>query len=315
MLDMYQDVQPTIYKILTNSLLESKLSHAYLFETNGTSDAYNMAVSFAKSILCPNKYTNNGQCVDCTQCKKIENAEFSELVIIEPNGLWIKKEQTDYIQRLFETKGVESNRRLYIINHADRMNTSAANSILKFLEEPEEGIVAILIADNRYQLLETIRSRCQIVSFNRNTEIDNSTLSQVRKNVSSNILDAMTEEELKEKCDIAIKFISYYEENGKDVLLHMEKLFHDVFNTRDLILLAFDIIILYYRDVIALSSNVSNILFKEEKENIIKIKERNNINQLIYKIKKIIEMRKLIVYNVNTNLFMDKLILELEKGE
>lgn len=315
MLDMYQDIQPTIYKILTNSLLNLKLSHAYLFETNGTSDAYKMAIAFAKSILCPNKYTSNEKCVDCTQCNKIEKAEFSELVIIEPDGLWIKKEQTDYIQRLFETKGVESNRRVYIVNHADRMNTAAANSILKFLEEPEEGIVAILIADNRYQLLETIRSRCQIVSFNRNVDIGNSTLSQIRKNISSNILDSMTDEELQDKCDTAIKFISYYEENRKDILLHMDKLFHNVFNTRDLILLAFDIIILYYRDIIALSNNISNILFTDEKESILRIKECNGINQLIYKIKKIMEMRKLIMYNVNTNLLMDKLILELEKGE
>lgn len=315
MLDMYQNVQPTIYKILVNSLLKSKISHAYLFEANGTSDVYNMAVAFAKSILCPNKYINNNQCLNCTQCKKIDKFEFSELIIIEPDGLWIKKEQMDYIQHLFETKGVESNKRVYIINHADRMNTSAANSILKFLEEPEEGIVAILIVDNQYQLLETIRSRCQILSFSKKTDIEASALLQVRKNISLDILDVMSDEELKEKCEAAIKFISYYEENGKDVLLYMDKLFHNVFNTRDLILLAFDILILYYRDVIALSSNVSNILFEEEKENSIKIKEHNDINSLIYKIEKIIEMRKLIVYNVNTNLFMDKLILELEKGE
>lgn len=315
MLDMYKDIQPTIYKILVNSLLTSKLSHAYLFETNGTSDAYNMAVSFAKSILCPNNYMNNKQCVNCTQCKKIDNSEFSELIIIEPDGLWIKKEQTDYIQRLFETKGIESSKRVYIINYADRMNISAANSILKFLEEPEEGIVAILIADNRYQLLETIRSRCQIVSFNRNIDLNESTLSLIRKNLSSNLLETMTDEELQEKCDSAIKFINYYEANGKDVLLHMDKMFHSIFNTRDLLLLAFDIIILYYRDIIAVSSNVSNILFESQRENIIKIKLSNDINKLIYKIKKMIEMRKLIVYNVNTSLFMDKLILELEKGE
>ena len=73
--------------------------------------------------------------------------------------------QLDILQKKFETKALESDKRVYIINYADKMNSSSANSILKFLEEPEPDIIAILIADNRYQLLDTIVSRCQLINL------------------------------------------------------------------------------------------------------------------------------------------------------
>ena len=48
---------------------------------------------------------------------------------------------------------------------ADKLNMSSANTILKFLEEPEDDIVAILVANNRYAVIETILSRCQVLSL------------------------------------------------------------------------------------------------------------------------------------------------------
>ena len=72
MLDDYKNNQEKVYKILKNSVLKDKLSHAYLFETNGNKKAYDMALSFAKYILCPYNYSNNSKCVNCTQCIKID---------------------------------------------------------------------------------------------------------------------------------------------------------------------------------------------------------------------------------------------------
>ena len=54
---------------------------------------------------------------------------------------------------------------VYIINEADKLNNYAANTMLKFLEEPEDNIVAILLTDNRYHVLDTIISRCQILTL------------------------------------------------------------------------------------------------------------------------------------------------------
>ena len=55
-----------------------------------------------------------------------------------------------------------------IIKETEKLNASSANTILKFLEEPEDGIIAILLTDNRYHVLDTILSRCQILSLKEN---------------------------------------------------------------------------------------------------------------------------------------------------
>ena len=84
--------------------------------------------------------------------------------------MWIKKEQLEELQQNFSETSVESNKRIYVIHNADRLNTASANSILKFLEEPEDNIIAILMTDNIHQLLDTIISRCQIISFAKNNK-------------------------------------------------------------------------------------------------------------------------------------------------
>ena len=105
MLDSYIEKQSIIYQIFKNSIIKDKLSHAYLFESNSNNgQALKMALAFAKTLFCPNKYMNFNNCVNCTQCHKIDKNEFSELNIIEPDGMWIKKEQLDILQKKLKQK-------------------------------------------------------------------------------------------------------------------------------------------------------------------------------------------------------------------
>ncbi|MCP6380089.1 hypothetical protein NL466_30780, partial [Klebsiella pneumoniae] len=61
--------------------------------------------------------------------------------------------------------GLESHKKLYIISHADQMTANAANSLLKFLEEPNKDTMAVLITEQPQRLLDTIISRCQTLPF------------------------------------------------------------------------------------------------------------------------------------------------------
>lgn len=317
MLDSYKESQPIIYKILNNSIIKNKFSHAYLFESNGNNgQAYELALAFAKTLLCPYKYINCEKCVNCTQCIKIDKNEFSELNIIEPDGLWIKKEQLDILQKKFETKAIESDKRVYIINYADKMNTSAANSILKFLEEPEPDIIAILIADNRYQLLDTIVSRCQIISFNNKKDTkSNNLLDSIRLLISNNKLDSIEDDSLQKYLDDTINFIHYFEKHKLDSLLYVDKYFNNIFDTKELILFAFDVMILYYKDVIKKACGINDILFINYESQIDEIISINKLEFLLYKVNKIMDFKKNVYINANTNLLIDKLIIELSKGE
>ena len=165
MLDDYKDTQKISYKIIKNAIESGKLSHAYIVESNGYSKSFDFALSFAKILFCPNHYSNNLNCDNCTQCNNIAKNDFLELKIIDTQSMWIKKENVNELQEIFSRKSVYGNKKIYIINDAEKLNASSSNSILKFLEEPAEGIIAILIVNNINQLLPTIVSRCQVLSL------------------------------------------------------------------------------------------------------------------------------------------------------
>ena len=92
MLDNYQKTQPIAYKILKNAVSKEKYSHAYLFETNGFYDSYNLIFSFIKEILCEEINQENHNPQTCNTCRMIDSGNYPEIEIISPDGMWIKKE-------------------------------------------------------------------------------------------------------------------------------------------------------------------------------------------------------------------------------
>lgn len=301
MLDEYQESQKIVYKTLTNEVKKNKYSHAYLFEANGNPDAFSLVLAFAKMLLCPNNYSNNDNCVNCTICERINKNIFSDLKIIEPDGMWIKKEQLDELQKEFSTKSVESNKKIYIINQAEKLNVQASNSMLKFLEEPEEGIIAILITNNVYQLLSTIVSRCQIISLAKSTD----------KNINIDL----DEEELDIHLQTINNFVKYLEKEKLDTIIMSNKLWHDLYKERKDYILGFELLLIYYKDILNYKLNRKLELFNNYIEDIEKISDNNTFNNLIYKINKIIELKEHIKINANQNLLLDKLIIELTRGD
>jgi DNA polymerase-3 subunit delta' len=72
-------------------------------------------------------------------------------------------EQMRLLKERAQFKPLHGTRRVFLIDHIDRANEQAANSLLKILEEPPEHLILLLAAENPYDLLPTIRSRA--VSF------------------------------------------------------------------------------------------------------------------------------------------------------
>lgn len=314
MLDLYEKEQTKVIKILKNSITKNKVSHAYLFEANDYIDAKKVALAFAKSLLCPYNYTNNQKCVNCTQCINIEKNIFPEIKIIEPDGLWIKKEQLDLLQKEFNEKSILSTKKIYIINQADRLNKAAANSILKFLEEPEDNIIAILITNNMYQLLNTIISRCQIISFSKIDKFDNKNLvDKIKSNIQIINNNELIEEDLENKIGQVLDFINYFEKNKINTLLKTQKLWHNNFKEKEEILFGFNLMLLIYQDVLNIKLNRTIKIFNKYEEQIEKIALLNTIDSLTNKINVIMKEKNKINININSNLLIDKLIIELER--
>lgn len=308
MLDEFVIDQKIVTTILKNAIEKNRSSHAYLFETNGYKDANKLALSFAKYLLCPNHYSNSSKCVNCTQCKLIDENAFSEIKIIEPDGLWIKKEQLDELQKEFMQTAIQSKYRVYIIHNADKMNPSASNSILKFLEEPAPNIIAILVTDNMYQLLNTIISRCQIISFKKNNETNHTMIEKVVNAIY--IPSTVDKLNMEKYISTIIKFVERLETNGKEVLLNTQTLWHTVFDDRDKNLMAFEMLLLFYKDILNYALNRPVSFF--DNTSIMKlILDKNKIHTITQKVKIINQFKEQIKLNVNQNLLIDEFVLKM----
>ncbi len=317
MLDDYVKEQPIVYRVMKNSINKNQFSHAYLFELNGYSKGLDIALAFAKFLLCPNNYSNLSNCGNCVQCHNIDTSNFLEIKIIRPDGQWIKKEQLDELQRQFMTKSLSGNKKIYIITEADKLNISAANSLLKFLEEPPEGIIAILLTDNMYQLLETIISRCQILSFKKN----------INSNQEKNSLQAIGKYLYNEKSlyesfiadvglsyiDEVIEYILFLEKKKEETIIYKNKDFLEVFNDRQKLMVAFDLFVLYYKDVLNKLLNIESSYFCDYEQSLVEVANKNNLKQISEKIKIIMKLKVNIKYNLNANLLMDKLVILLSE--
>lgn len=315
MLDDYLLDQPIVVKILKNSIMRDKLVHAYLFETNGYDRIEEFILSFIKSLLCPNKFFASSECSKCSICQMIKDKCYPEIKIINPDGMWIKKEQLDNLQQEFSKKAVIGNKKIYIINEAEKMNASAANSILKFLEEPAPDIIAILVTNNIYQLLDTIISRCQIISFRK---ISNNCNSELEAISYYSFHDSLKREDFfNDSNNIDLinnvkKFVDHYEINHFDTLLYTQKLWFNYFSDKEKNILAYDIMILYYRDALNIKIGHELLVFKNNYEELLKIANKNTEYDLVKKISKILNAKQKIKNNVNLNLLMDNLIIDLE---
>lgn len=309
MLDDFFSDQAIAYKIFKNSIIKNKLSHAYLINTNGYHKGFDFAKAFAKYLLCPNNETGSHE---CSVCHLIDNNSYSEFKVIEADGLWIKKEQTDELQEMFSMKSL-SGRKVYIINGVENLNISASNSILKFLEEPEEGIVAILITDNIYKVLGTIVSRCQVINLNNVQVKSDDMLLNVGNqlyNDSDKINEFVNDSESINKIGHVIDFIEYLYSNKLDTLVYINKYWNDFFKGKDDYLFAFNIMIMFYSDVINYKMG-NDIILSDFKSNIEKFSELdyNIINKIL---NLIMEVREDLYSNVNLNLLMDKFIIKME---
>ena len=141
-----------------------KVSHAYIIEIDDYDNDLLYVYDFIKMILLNISYEKLKSSTDSI-ISQIDNENYPDIKIIEPDGNFIKKNQLLDLQRDFSNKSLLDNKRIYVIKYADKLNLSSANTILKFLEEPEDNIIALLLTDNRYHIIDTILSRCQILSL------------------------------------------------------------------------------------------------------------------------------------------------------
>lgn len=149
--------------LLQNGLRFRRIAHAYCFAGPKGVGKEQTAWQLAKALNC--REMEDDACDHCLNCRRIEHGNYPEVMMVAPEGQTIKIDQMRQLQKNFSYSPATDVTRVIIIQDAEKMTVQAANSLLKFLEEPTSRMVAVLLTTNANAILPTIRSRCQMLSF------------------------------------------------------------------------------------------------------------------------------------------------------
>ncbi len=147
---------------ITNALKENRLPHAILIEGEKGNGRHTLAFYLARAIVCDN---NSAPCGECRNCAMGINHPDISVTAPEENKKNIAVSQVRELKNEAYIKPHMARRRVFIIDFADTLNEQSQNALLKVLEEPPESSLFILIAENKASLLETIISRCVVLTL------------------------------------------------------------------------------------------------------------------------------------------------------
>ncbi|WP_416324972.1 DNA polymerase III subunit delta [[Eubacterium] hominis] len=155
--------QPVVYHTLKHALENDKLAHAYMFSGPSGTPKKQTAYLLAQSLVCEE---SGFACEECDVCQRVIHNEYADLIYIDGTTTSIKKDDIIKLQENFNKTGLEAKgKKVYILDHAENATPDALNSLLKFLEEPTNDMIAILIVEQLERVLATIVSRCQNIPF------------------------------------------------------------------------------------------------------------------------------------------------------
>lgn len=281
---------------LIKAFSTNSIAHSYIFSGQYGIGKKQIAIEFAKMILCLNK--DNAPCGECKSCLELENDNNPDFNIIKPDG----KIKIDQIRQMLEKvyeKPIISDKKVYIIDDAETMTVEAQNCLLKTLEEPPEYIVIILITSNESNLINTIKSRCLKLTFN---PLENSEIKQYLEKY----LDFQ---------NVSETMLEIFEGSIGKALKVKEK--QELYNNIETTLNNFSC-----ESVIELINNATEIY--KGKENINEIleyfniyflkkakEEYNNASKYVKAIEIVEDTKKRLVYNSNYEMTIDNLLINI----
>lgn len=160
--------QEHVTRVLKNQIVTGKVSHAYIFSgTRGTGKT-SAAKIFARAINC--EHPIDGEpCNECEACRSILSGDSTDVIEMDAasnnsvENIRAIRQEVMYVSTQVKYK-------VYIIDEAHMLSTSAFNALLKTLEEPPEHVVFILATTEEHKILPTILSRCIRFEFKKLTE-------------------------------------------------------------------------------------------------------------------------------------------------
>lgn len=173
---MNKDVKETSLENLSKAIMAQRIFHGYIIEVDREEDKEPLVKEILKAMLCE-KEIGKG-CKRCRVCQKIEHGNYGDLYEVKSDiGKNILVKQIEGLQRNLKRVPIDGKYKFAVIYQGDTIQEQAQNKLLKTLEEPDEHTVIIILCKNRDNLLQTVKSRCQLINargFGENLEGVNS---------------------------------------------------------------------------------------------------------------------------------------------
>ena len=332
----FQDIvgHKKIITHLKNAIRMNKVSHAYIINGEENSGKMMLAESFAMALQCE---TGGAEpCGICRSCRQAAQRNQPDIIFIGSDEMMEDKKtksiSVDEIRTLLNSdiaiKPYSSKYKIYIVDHAEKMNIQAQNALLKTIEEPPVYGVILLLTTNADSFLQTIRSRCITLNIKmvEEEEIKKYLMKKhhipdykaeicavfAQGNVGRAIQLASSEEFNEMKKDMLslvkkIEDIEIYElgMTVKNLNIYKKKIEEYL-----------DLLTLWYRDVLYLKAtdDVNNLIFMDEVYDIKKQAAKKSYSGIEHILQALEQTRMRLKANVNFDLVIEMLLLAIKEN-
>jgi len=313
-------------ELLSHSLRNNRLAHAYLFAGPKGSGKKQMALHLAKSLFCQERDAD--ACGSCLACRRIEAGNHPDVRLLSPDGASIKIDQIRDLQKEMAMRAVESRHKVYIMEHVEKMTAQAANSLLKFLEEPPAGVLAVLLTENSHAVLPTILSRCQMVPFSPlpADEIAEQLcasgvaagLARAASHITTNVDEAMRlsqSEWFAQLKNLVIQLVQECKQTNSSALLTIHEMLQKSDKLKEELPLFLDLLILWLRDILYVQAGRHDHLINCDQQDALQGQALKWTKaELLRGIDLVMETKYRIERNANAQLALERLVLHIQEG-
>jgi DNA polymerase-3 subunit delta' len=315
-------------KLLRNQVSKNTFRHAYLFTGPKGIGRRTLAIRLAQALNCPRSPSPGTPCFECRTCSHIEQMQHPDLSIVqsEHEGRILKVDQIRSLQHDLSLSPYEANFRVAVILRFEEASTSAANALLKTLEEPPSQVVIILTAESSERLLPTIASRCEVLRL-RPLAVD-----EVSLDLSSIWKLPAKEANLLAHISGGRPGYALRLQNEPELLDNRNKWINDLqrmisatrvdrFNyaamlakDKDMLTEVLQVWLSFWRDVLIISIDASlHLTNLDQEEEIFFLAKKINVNQTRQFVSRLEQTFVHLSHNVNTRLVTEALLLDLPK--
>lgn len=310
--------QSKIYEMLKASKMNNRLSHAYLFYGEEGVGKKEMAYALA-ALLYSDGNDIDFNSVDVENILSNNHLNVNYISVDDGKKL-ISKEQIDSLQEEYSKTSLVEGTRIYIIDGIDKASNAAQNSLLKFIEDPDnlERTIGIFIATDLANVTSTIKSRCILQHFTAIPKLElknilaEDGLSKIDASLSAILTNDIDEakgivslEYFLELKNIFLEFIDLKNEKDK-TLFYLKYVNTFSRNTSSYIEIMLKWTLSFLEDTMVANETPSNLILATLYDKIISYKNKN-INKLEGKIK-----NTLLLFNrLNANISVKNIFFEL----